>query len=224
MQIKVIGLGGIGNCLVHPLARFLQYHDQDVAVTLIDGDVFEQGNAQRQYFARFGNKAEVTAEWLAGLFPSLLFRVEPRYAALDNLPSLVYNGDIVLLGVDNHASRKLVSDHGENLSDVVVISGGNELKDGCVQIFIRRDGENITLPLANDFHPEIQNPADNHPLANGCMQMLPGAPQVIFANNTAATVMLNSFYALLQGQVMPDEIYFDLLTGSCRPVYRSNKL
>jgi molybdopterin/thiamine biosynthesis adenylyltransferase len=222
MNIKVIGLGGIGNCLVPLLARFLNFHNPQAVLTFIDGDRFEKGNSSRQFFPRLGNKAEVTAEWLSEMFPEMLFRAEARHAGLDNLSRLVYNGDIVFLCVDNHDSRKLVSDHGENLSDVAIFSGGNEFTDGNVQIFIRREGKNVTLPLANEkYHPEIHRPRDKHPLAAACMQMTPRVPQLVFANNMAAAIMLNAFYAHLQGAVMPDDIYFDLLIGSCRPVTRS---
>lgn len=223
MNIKIIGLGGIGNCVVPILARFLNFDQPDATLTLIDGDVFVEHNQRRQHFDRLGNKAEVTKEWLEGLFPELCFRAEPEFVTRDNLPRLVYNGDIVFLCVDNHASRKMVSDHGENLSDVVILSGGNEVTHGNVQIFIRRNGENITPPLANELHPEIVKPADMHPLAAGCMQMLPETPQVIFANNTAATILLNAFYAYLQGAPMDGEIYFDILGGSVRPANRQQQ-
>ena len=229
MNVKVIGLGGIGNCLVTHLCRFLNFNQTDAVVTFIDGDVFTKDNHPRQAFHRFGNKAEITKEWMEEMFPSLCFRAEPEYVAnltnehvtLDNLSRLVYNGDIVFLCVDNHVSRKMVSDYGENLSDITVFSGGNELTYGNVQIFIRKEGVNVTLPLANKFHPEIANPKDMHPLAAGCMQMLPRMPQLVFTNNMAAAIMLNAFYAHLQGAVMADEIYFDVITGSCRPVTRS---
>jgi len=221
VNIKVIGLGGIGSCLVPLLARFLNFNYSDAIVTLIDGDSFEESNAERQSFDRLGNKAEVTAESLGQTFPKLCFRSVPEFVTNDNLPALVYNEDIVFLCVDNHASRKLVSDHGENLADVSIFSGGNEFTDGNVQIFIRKEGANVTLPLANEFHPEIGNAADTHLPTAGCMQMQAAAPQQIFANNTAATIMLNAFYSHLQGKAMADEVYFDVLTGSCRPVYRS---
>lgn len=68
--IIVIGIGGTGSALALSLAR-LVYHARrrgyDVDLTFMDGDVVEERNVGRQYFAPCDvvrNKAEVMAEWL----------------------------------------------------------------------------------------------------------------------------------------------------------------
>ena len=65
LEIKAIGIGGIGCALLPFLCRFLQYAGEPARLTLIDGDRFERRNAARQAFARLGNKAEVKAGELA---------------------------------------------------------------------------------------------------------------------------------------------------------------
>ncbi len=48
LEIKAIGIGGIGCALLPFLCRFLQYAGERARLTLIDGDAFERVNAARQ--------------------------------------------------------------------------------------------------------------------------------------------------------------------------------
>ena len=129
-----------------------------------------------------------------------------------------------MMGVDNHATRKLVSDRCEDLENVVLISGGNDFTDGNVQVHIRRDGQNITLPIANDFHPEIMYPEDRNPADAGCEELAQSQPQLVIANNAIAATMLSVFYAYLQDKITYDEIYVDILRGNSRAVNRRQKM
>lgn len=220
MQIKVVGIGGIGGSLLPTLSRYLSFGSSGVEITLIDGGRYVEKNRDRQVFDRVGNKAEVTATRLARDSPQVYFRSQSEYLTDSNIVSLIREGDIVFLCVDNHATRKLVSDHCEDLSNVVVISGGNDYTDGSVQIFIRRDAENITLPLANHYHPEIEKPQDENPGDVGCDELAESEPQLLITNNAVAACMLNVFYAYLQGEVNFDEVYLDIVTGNTRSVSR----
>jgi len=156
LDVKVVGLGGIGGALVPFLARFLDAHEPPppARLTLIDGDDFEARNRLRQAVPAYGNKATILASELARTFDRLSVRAVPEYIGEDNVAALIDEGDYVLLAADNHPSRRMVSDHCSRLRDVVVISGGNELYDGNVQVFIRREGEERS-PSLTRYHPEI---------------------------------------------------------------------
>ncbi len=220
MKVKVIGIGGIGTCLLPVLVRFLNFSSSGAEILLIDGGQFEKKNRERQSFDRLGNKAEVTAERLQQQHSRVRLRAYPGYVAKSNVVQLVREGDVVFLCVDNHATRKLVSDRCEDLDNVVLISGSNELTDGSVQVYVRRDGQDVTLPLASDFHPEVQCPGDVNPAEVGCEERAEGEPQLLFTNNWVAAIMLGSFYTWRQGLLEYDELYCDLLTGNCRAVRR----
>jgi hypothetical protein len=223
-HVKVVGLGGIGGWLATPLAQYLNYASPSSVLTLIDGDCFEQTNSPRQFFHRSGNKAIVIKERLAGAFPYVTFAAQAKYVTSDNIAGLIYNTDIVFVCVDNHATRKIISDHCENLPEVLVISGGNSDASFSAQVFMRKSGCNVTLPLANQFHPEILKPQDNHPEDLPCEQLAAAKPQVIFTNNTIAALMLNAYYAILQqGVAMYDDLYGDILDNCCVTVTRSKK-
>lgn len=220
MKVKVIGIGGIGTCLLPVLVRFLDFSSSAADILLIDGDRFEERNRERQSFDRLGNKAEVTAERLQQQHSRVRLHARPEYVTESDVVRLVREGDVVFLCVDNHATRKLVSDRCEDLNNVVLISGSNELTDGSVQVYVRRDGQDVTLPLASDFHPEVQYPGDVNPAELGCEEQVESEPQLLFTNNLVAAMMLGSFYTWQQGTLKYDELYCDLLTGNCRAVSR----
>jgi molybdopterin/thiamine biosynthesis adenylyltransferase len=220
LEIKAIGIGGIGCALLPFLCRYLQYAGEPARLTLIDGDRFERRNAPRQAFSHLGNKAEVKSRELAREFEALVFRAVPEYVTDDNVARLLGPGDIVFLMVDNHASRNLVSRHVSSLADFSLISGGNDEEDGNVQIYVRRGGRDLTPSLAR-YHPEIAHPQDRHPATLSCEELMAaGAPQLLFANLMVASLMLNAFYALRQGRLNYSEVYLDLVQNLSRTVSR----
>lgn len=225
-KIKIIGCGGIASYLFDALCRYLQYSSnlEDVEITLIDGDKYEVRNASRQKFESGGNKATVTKERLQKEFPKLLFYDVPEYLVEGNVVTNIRKNDIVFLCVDNHKTRKLVSDRAEELSDVTIISGGNDFTDGNILVHIRRDGENLTLPICNSYHPEMMNPQDDNPGetgAAGCEALAAeSAPQLVFANATAAALMNNAFYAIMMDEIGYSEAYFDVISNKSRSEFR----
>ena len=220
LEIKAIGIGGIGCALLPFLCRYLQYSDEPARVTLIDGDRFERGNAARQAFSGLGNKAEVKAGELAREYEAVAFRSMPDYVTEDNVARLIGEGEVVFLMVDNHASRHLVSRHVSSLADLSLISGGNDYEDGNVQVYIRQGGLDLTPSLAR-YHPEIAAPRDRNPAAMSCEELMAaGAPQLLFANLMVASLMLNAFYALREGRLNYSEVYLDILQNASRAVSR----
>jgi molybdopterin/thiamine biosynthesis adenylyltransferase len=220
LEIKAIGIGGIGCALLPFLCRYLQYAGERARLTLIDGDRFERSNAARQAFSRIGNKAEVKSLELAREYEALAFRSAPEYVTDDNVGRLIGNGEVVFLMVDNHASRNLVSRHAASLSELTLISGGNDYEDGNVQVYLRRDGQDLT-PALGRYHPEISNPQDRNPATLSCEELMAaGAPQLLFANLMVASLMLNAFYAIRQGGLNYSEVYLDIRQNLSRAVSR----
>lgn len=221
-RIIVVGLGGIGAFLTVPLAMFLSaLKELRVRMNLIDGDAYEERNRERMEFSEPGNKAVVLSRRLTRGFGRPRFYIRPvdQYLDENNVHELIVEQDIVFSCVDNHATRKLISDHCETLDDVVLISGGNDgVEDGNrgtygnVQVFRRVDGEERNPPLTR-FHPEIASPADEPP-SEGCEDLAATtAPQILWTNLFAASVMGSAFYHLLScapGDQLYDEACFDV--------------
>jgi len=220
LEIKVIGIGGIGCALVPHLARYLQASGERARLTLVDGDAFELRNRDRQAFPELGNKATVKASELARQFDGLSVRAIPEFVTPENVETVVRAGDVVLLAVDNHATRRLVGDRCQALPEATLISGGNDYTDGNVQIYLRLAGHDVTLPLGR-FHPEIADPKDRSPHELSCDELAQAAaPQLLFTNLAVASAMLNAFYAWRQGKLQYGEVYLDILEGKAHPILR----
>lgn len=223
MEVKIIGIGGVGTILCDNLCKFLNYSKKDsYKVTLIDADEFEAKNSERQSFIVWGNKASSKVREFRGMYRNLSFEDIQNYVSPDNVDYLILENDIVFLCVDNHITRRVVSDHCKKLNDVTLISGGNEYTDGNVQIYVRKGGEDITASLT-DYHPEIKMANDKSPEDMSCQELSKSEPQLLFTNLTVATVMCSAFYAIhVEGRNPVDfaEIYFDILSVSVLPKIR----
>ncbi len=213
MNIKIIGLGGIGSILTDKLCKFLNYSkENDINITLVDGDQYELKNYERQDFNYIGNKAEVKTKELEIKFKQLKINSINQYVNDENISTIIQNKDIVLLGVDNHKTRQLISNYCNCLDEIILISGGNDFIDGNVQIYIRKGGENITPSLC-DYHQEIKNPDDKHPDEMSCEELSKSEPQLLFTNLGVATIMCWAFYnVIVKKNYQFCEIYFDILT------------
>ncbi len=229
-RIRVIGLGGIGGTVATTVVRFVSaLREVNAHIDLIDGDAFEERNRERMDFPDFGNKAAVIAEDLLDRYrrPGLVIRGVEHYLDAENVGKWIAEGDIVLLCVDNHATRKLVSDRTAELADVILISGGNDGVEGGergtygnVQVY-RRDGGVERNPPLDRFHPEIAEPADHVP-GPSCIDLAgTDAPQITFTNLVAAAAMGSAFYRELLTDSPAeryDESCFDIEEAVWRPV------
>jgi molybdopterin/thiamine biosynthesis adenylyltransferase len=227
LKIKVIGCGGIGSWLVDPLCTLLNFSTvASIEVSLIDGDTYEERNRERQNFDQIGPKASITAARLKDRFPRLMFWDHPSYLTDSNIITHIREHDIVAVCVDNHKTRKLISDRAEELDNVTIISGGNELTDGNVLVHVRRDGKDVTPPLANKYHPELQNPGDKNPgddKEHGCQVMAAVEPQLVATNFAIASLMLNTLYKFVTGHERAgkySEVNVDIITNQAKAQLR----
>lgn len=237
-RVVFIGLGGIGMYVAKTAATFLAglqraMPDQETNLLLCDGDEFSFGNTYRMDVKTFGNKAEVLGMEILNSSdtPGFSVRWRPEYVKPENIHEIIQEGDCVLLAVDNHATRKLVSDHCWKLKDVVLISGGNDGVDdasrgtyGNVQVFVVKDDLDLTAPLTA-FHPEIEHPADKAPHEMDCLELeQAGIPQISMVNMAVASAMLNALMRLMMpvpGERMYDEVCLDILEGVSQPQWLS---
>lgn len=108
-HVVLVGQGGIGS----PALQYLAGAGIG-RLTLIDDDVVEPGNLQRQTvfaMADLGRpKAECAARWVTAFDPEI--KVQPRVGRIgaDNAAELLQGADLVLDGCDNFATRLAVSD------------------------------------------------------------------------------------------------------------------
>jgi molybdopterin/thiamine biosynthesis adenylyltransferase len=83
-------------------------------LTLIDDDVVEASNLQRQTIFTNSDigrsKAEAAAAWLSAFDPDLVANAHESRLTRDNAAQLLAGADVVLDGTDNFATRLAVSD------------------------------------------------------------------------------------------------------------------
>lgn len=108
-HVVLIGMGGIGS----PALQYLAGAGIG-RLTLIDDDVVEASNLQRQTIFSTGDigrpKAQAAAAWLAAFDPALSSTVHVTRLTKDNAAALIAEADVVLDGSDNFATRLAVSD------------------------------------------------------------------------------------------------------------------
>ena len=108
-HVVLIGCGGIGS----PALQYLAAAGIG-RLTLIDSDVVEESNLQRQTI--FANadvgraKAEAAAAWVARFDPALQVTAHTTRITAANAADLIAGADVVLDGCDNFATRLAVSD------------------------------------------------------------------------------------------------------------------
>jgi len=213
MKVRIIGLGGIGSILSEKVCRFVDHlRDIQTEITLVDGDSYELKNTERQEFSQLGNKADVKERELSIKFEHVTINSVPCFVDENIIPSIIKENDIVLLGVDNHKTRMLVSNYCKELQNVTLVSGGNEYTDGNVQIYVRKEGKDLTPDLCA-YHPEIQNPLDKTPDELSCEELSKSEPQLLFTNMGVATIMCWALYNVaIKENYKFSEVYFDILT------------
>ncbi len=226
--IVVIGLGGIGVPVAHALARFLTSAQARTTMFLVDGDAFEDRNRARVAFSAGGNKALSVARELGAICDGGGSVVPvPLYVTPYNARRVIERGSIVMLAVDNHATRRCVSARCARVPDVLLVSGGNDAADrgrtgtfGSVMVYERAGGRSLGPPPTR-YHPEIAHPSDRRPDEIGCAALAAAAaPQLLFTNLAVASAMLGVFYGWLMGRAVPEEVYLDIAAARMNPVLR----
>ncbi len=216
-RIVLVGLGGIGSQLLPSLVRYLALRPEPrPLLVLVDGDVYEPGNRTRQVFpdsAVGSNKAEALAE----VYRGLTVQAVADYLTEGNVATVIRDGDVVLLAVDNHWTRFLVDRHLAGLQEVTLISGGNDETDGNVQLVRRRNGQFVDGSLA-EIHVEIGRATpDEFAQRHGCERQAEERPQLVVTNLMVASAMLNCLWAVLErGSVSYSEVYLDVIANAMR--------
>ena len=107
-RVLVVGCGGLGGHIIDQLSRigigFLR---------VVDGDVFEQSNLNRQLLSCVPllgvSKANAAAEHIGRVNPAVQVEAVAEFMTADNVRSLVAGCDAVIDALDNIPSRRILS-------------------------------------------------------------------------------------------------------------------
>ena len=107
-KVCVLGLGGLGGYIVEMLSRIVVG-----SLTLVDGDVFDETNLNRQLFSSMNNlgssKALEAEKRVKGINP--LTKVIPVYEFVDssNAMKIIANHDVIVDALDSIDLRKYIA-------------------------------------------------------------------------------------------------------------------
>src|SRR6185312_9457798 len=93
---------------------------------------------------------------------------------------------------------------------------------GNVQVAIRRDGRDLTVPITR-HHPEIAHPTGKPPSSADCGQMALSSPQILFTNLAVGSAMLNTFFAYACGRLSYQEVMLDILEARMLPQFPTSE-
>ena len=107
-KVAVIGCGGLGGHLIDQLARIGVGF-----IRVVDGDVFEPSNLNRQLLSEVSllgtGKAKAAADRILRVNPSIESDAVEAFLTKDNAAQIVSGYDAVLDGLDNIESRKILA-------------------------------------------------------------------------------------------------------------------
>ena len=150
-SVLVIGAGGLGA----PILNYLAAAGVG-SITIIDDDVVEASNLQRQIIHRDADvgrsKVASAADAVHRLDPSLEVRTIEGRLTPENALDLFADHDVVLDGADNFATRYLSNDAAE-LTGAPLVWGTIFRFAGQVSTFVPGHG-----PMLRDLFPDIPEP------------------------------------------------------------------
>ena len=107
-RVLVVGCGGLGGHIIDQLSRIGVGH-----LRVVDGDVFEPSNLNRQLLSCVPllgvSKAQAAAEHVSRVNPEMDVDAVPVFLTEENVGELVADCDIVLDALDNIPSRKILA-------------------------------------------------------------------------------------------------------------------
>lgn len=136
-RVAVIGAGGLGGHVIHLLARIGIGH-----LVVVDCDVFEESNLNRQVFSTYGSLGKSKSEEAARRISEINAGVEvtPYTLRIDeeNLKSILAGADVVVDGLDNIEDRMMLESGAKTLH-IPLVHGALAGFDGQVMTIFPED-------------------------------------------------------------------------------------
>ena len=215
MHVYIVGCGGTGSALIKEFARYLSskhYSYMNVVdVTLIDGDIVEKKNLDRQAFIESDinhNKAEAMALAVQEVFGLNFYHYTHYLTRYEQLEDLLREeeGSIIIGCVDNHQCRQVLHQVFEKRESVVYIDAANEYQTGEVVVAIKVNG-NVFAPDRAAYFPEILKKQRSVEELS-CQELNQSTPQHVVTNILSANICLAQLLNVLDGDFTHGGIYY----------------
>ena len=190
-RVLVVGCGGLGGHIIDQLSRI-----GIGTVRVVDGDVFEASNLNRQLLSKVDllgiSKVKAAAGHIAGVNPDVSVEAVEAFLTEDNAAQLLADCDIVLDALDNIPSRRILAAACEKANIPYVY--------GAIQGWVAQAA--VSMPgdrLLDRLYPEEIEIRDK--------SVLSFTPALCASMQTALCVKLLTGRAVETGEIY----YFDLL-------------
>ncbi len=166
--VCVIGCGGLGGGVIENLARM-----GVGKLTVVDGDVFDETNLNRQVFSKEGNlgkgKAEEVASQIKEINSEIVIKPVSSLLCENNAESIISGHDIVVDALDNVEARLILEDACEKLN-VPLVHGA--ISGWTGQVAVVMPGSHIMEKLykESEHHEEIATNPSFTPAVISAMQ------------------------------------------------------
>lgn len=224
----VVGIGGTGTHFIKEFYRYLSgiYLDSSIKITLIDGDIIEEKNLERQAFFEDqigSNKAFAMVEALIETFGELenvKLSFSDEYLQKGTLDKLIagYEVPVIISCVDNVVARKVIEQYFiEYKREIYYLDSGNGLFNGqCIYAGKNKNGEIFSPSLSQRPGLVYEEDEGNDPLNPSCTETVEQRTQHILANLQAAIYLLNGVISLIEWNTIPEGIVlWDIKKFAC---------
>lgn len=157
-HIWIAGMGGVGCMAAECLARAGVEH-----FTLVDMDIYEETNINRQLFATVNTlghpKVEVAAERLRAINPACQIRTVAERISPDNIPQLLVPApDIVIDAIDTVTAKIALAVHcsGQKTAIISCLGTGNRSDPTRITTGDIADTAGCGCPLARTMRSELR--------------------------------------------------------------------
>jgi len=229
-----IGCGGTGGAFCTQFARFAAHHKDDVGLVIIDGDLVEAKNIERQPFFNEDlalNKAVALASGIESSFDVPVLAYPEYIDSVERLRSIISSAKkvffskyssymydlrfvpIIVGAVDNHRARVVLHDLFCELEDCIYIDSANEFSYGEICYGVKCSGA-VLSPDRVFYFPEVLEPAKSR-LEMSCSELNDVQPQHYATNIMAANLVFSAISHFITDGKFPSGItYFDVF--ECR--------
>jgi molybdopterin/thiamine biosynthesis adenylyltransferase len=192
-NIYIVGAGGVTSYFMPPFIKTLAHQtDAKPRVYIVDGDILEERNLERQLFDKNGiqkNKAEAMKVQYLTEYKKIV--ATPRYFTIG---SRVKEKSLIFGFVDNHVARRAILGACDTYNCVAII-GANEYTDAQAIYYTPAMSGSKLDPRIR--YPEIMEDVSGDPTrAQGCdtKEALESAFQIPIANMACANYALQMFW------------------------------
>ena len=217
-HVVVVGCGGTGGFFIKEFGRFMMHAFASIQLTLIDGDIVEESNLERQCFQKEdiqSNKATILAEALVSCygipdnkitsFPVYLDRARQLRDILEHASISRYDQievPIIIGAVDNHAARTVLHEYFmDYMNTGFYYDSANEYAQGEVVFAGKADKRILANPRGILFpHVLEEGKTETKRSERSCSEINVREPQHIATNMLAANLLLSKVCQVITGE------------------------